>query len=145
MASSNQTPMTSVPPETEDHPPKKQRLDTDDSVEENTDLPVAEPEAEPKTSPFLTLPLELLADILIRTRSPQHVLATARSCKALFHTLISPDAAFIWREARKGCTYERNTGDHMQTFALPNLPEQFFSEPAYAAFLFDSGPCDVSI
>lgn len=142
-----------------------------------------EPPSPPKRSPFLTLPLELLSEILILTGSPQHVLAVARACKALCQTLLSPNAQFIWREARKGpgCTFETkayasqptpianvnpanvNPGLQMALLGLglvepspdevstkvtrlPDPPPQFFpSEAAYAAFIFDSGTCDVIV
>ncbi|KAF8960360.1 hypothetical protein BDZ97DRAFT_1834304 [Flammula alnicola] len=70
--------------------------------------PGDDPAVPPKPSPILTLPLELLSEILILTGSPEHVLATARTCKALCLTLLSPNAQFIWREARNGsgCTFE---------------------------------------
>ena len=132
----------------------------------------------PKGSPFLTLPLELLSEILILTGSPQHVLAVARTCKALCQTLLSSNAQFIWREARKGpgCTFKTKTYTSQPTpianvnpglqmallglglaepsadevsakiTGLPDPPPQFFpSEAAYAAFIFDSGTCDVIV
>jgi hypothetical protein len=140
---------------------------------------IIKPASAPKGSPFLTLPLELLSEILILTGSPQHVLAVARACKALCQTLLSPTAQFIWREARKGpgCTFKSthasqptpmanvnpvNVGPGLQiallslgveladdevsrnVTRLPDPPPQFFSsEAAYAAFIFDSGTCDV--
>jgi len=143
---------------------------------------IIEPASAPKGSPFLTLPLELLSEILILTGSPQHVLAVARACKALCQTLLSPNAQFIWREARKGpgCTFGTkthvpqptpiaivnpvNVGPGLQiallslgleladnevsrnVTRLPDPPPQFFSsEAAYAAFIFDSGTCDVIV
>lgn len=134
----------------------------------------------PKGPPFLTLPLELLSEILILTGSPQHVLAVTRSCKALCQTLLSPNAQFIWREARKGpgCSFKTKThatqptpivnvnvnpglqmallglglaepsADEVSTNVtrLPDPPPRFFSsEAAYAAFIFDSGTCDVFV
>ena len=140
---------------------------------------IIEPALTPKGSPFLTLPLELLSEILILTGSPQHVLAVTRACKALCQILLSPNAQFIWREARKGpgCTFKSthasqptptanvnpvNVGPGLQiallnleleladdevprnVTRLPDPPPQFFSsEAAYAAFIFDSGTCDV--
>ena len=88
---------------------------------------------EAKISPFLSLPLELLAEILILTESPKHVLAVARSCKFLCTTLLEPSTTFIWRTTRKICKPE----------ALPE-PFSTFTEASYAAFAFDGGRCEVS-
>lgn len=156
----------------EEHTSKKARLDvegsssqtaqlsdSDGTVAANTagnapDTDSSHSPMESKTSGLLTLPLELLAEILILTGSPQHVLATARSCKTLCDTLLSPNAQFIWREARKGpgCTFEIETAllgfggtPEKKIFSLPDPPKQFFGEPAYAAFVFDSGKCEVGI
>ncbi|KAJ3515557.1 hypothetical protein NLJ89_g1681 [Agrocybe chaxingu] len=125
-----------------------------------------------KPSPFLTLPLELLSEVLILAASPQHILAVARTCKALCHTLLNADAEFIWREARKGCSFVVPEIGNNPTFdaqtlqswlppapagpnvagdtpvnrrvvvSLPDLPRQFFTESSYASFLFDSGECE---
>ncbi|KAF8884933.1 hypothetical protein CPB84DRAFT_1964901 [Gymnopilus junonius] len=108
---------------------------------------------------ILTLPLELQAEILILTGSPQHVLAVARTCKALCMTLLSSEAQFIWREARKGsgCTFEYTVVEHSLPLGhagpiertetkfiakLPDPPKGFFGEAAYAAFVFDGGKCE---
>jgi hypothetical protein len=93
----------------------------------------ADTHTETRLSPFLNLPLELLAEILILTESPKHVLAVARSCKFLCATLLNPSSAFIWRIARKICKPE----------ALPE-PFSTFTEASYASFVFDSGRCEVS-
>lgn len=117
-------------------PNKKTRLETKDG-----DQGVAVSNA-PKTPGFLKLPLELLSDILIRAGSPEYVLAVARTCKSLCHTLLSRDAEFIWREARQspGIVYQHE----ITTCKLLDPPAEFFSEAAYAAFVFSSGKCDVS-
>jgi hypothetical protein len=83
---------------------------------------------------FPTLPLELLAEILIQTNSPRDVLSVARTSKLLCSTLVcNPTADFIWRAVRKKCL----------PHALPD-PTHNFSEAAYAAFVYDGGVCDVS-
>lgn len=81
---------------------------------------------------FEKLPHELLAEILIYTRSPQTALAVARCSKFLCMTMTNSSSAYIWRKTRQA--------------ALPPLPEPFnaFTESAYASFLFDSGLCEVS-
>jgi hypothetical protein len=116
-----------------------------------------------KPSLLFRLPLELLAEILIMTGSPQHVLAVARTCKSFCHTLLGEDAQFIWRAARRGpgCSFNPCVASIEQILSLGHLPNdlialsdptQFislpgpprnFSEAAYAAFLYDPGPCEV--
>ena len=88
---------------------------------------------EARFNPFLSLPLELLAEILILTESPKHILAVARSCKFLCATLLKPSSTFIWRTTRKICKPE----------ALPE-PFSTFTEVSYASFVFDGGRCEVS-
>jgi hypothetical protein len=88
---------------------------------------------EARPSHLLNLPLELLAEILILTESPKHILAVARSCKVLCATLIEPSSAYMWRTARNICEPE----------PLPE-PYSIFTESSYAAFVFDGGRCEVS-
>ncbi|KAF8814728.1 hypothetical protein BYT27DRAFT_7205692 [Phlegmacium glaucopus] len=95
-------------------------------------------DAFPKPSPLVVLPVELLSEILIYTGSPQHVLAVARTCKALCQTLLSTTNQFIWREARRACAFDFEG----EPVYLPDPPEDFFGEAAYAAFVFDSGVCE---
>lgn len=104
----------------------------------NTTLQI---DAFPKPSPLVVLPVELLSDALIYTGSPQHVLAVARTCKALCQTLLNPNNQFIWREARRTFSFNLATGPVF----LPDPPNDFFGEAAYAAFVFDSGVCEVSL
>ncbi|KAH9478544.1 putative mannosyl-oligosaccharide alpha-1,2-mannosidase 1B [Psilocybe cubensis] len=140
------------------HIPKKPRLDAAAVSAQTAQLFEPGGSLASKTDPsssleskpcgILSLPLELLAEIMILTGSPQHVLATARTSKTLCDTLLSPDAEFIWREARKGsgCVFEVQNSMFVhlgkETFSLPEPPKQFFGEPAYAAFVFDSGNCE---
>lgn len=101
------------------------------SVRELQGLP--ESENAPGQCRFPTLPLELLAEILIQTNSPRDVLSVARTSKLLCSTLVcNPAADFIWRTVRKKCL----------PHPLPD-PTQNFSEAAYAAFVYDGGACDV--
>ena len=92
---------------------------------------------------IFNLPLEVLGEILILTESPRHVLAFARTCKRFCYALISQGAGYIWRRARRGsqCTFPSHG---LNIISLPDPPKQFFSEAAYAAFVFDPGACDVS-
>lgn len=87
----------------------------------------------PKPCHFSRLPFELLAEVLILTRSPKHVLAVARCSKFLCATLLRETSTFVWRNARKLCRPE----------PIPD-PPSILSEASYAAFLFDAGICEVS-
>ena len=110
---------------------KKRRTSVREQVQ---GLPQTESENAPGQCYFPTLPLELLAEILIQTNSPRDVLSVARTSKLLCSTLVcNPTADFIWRAVRKKCL----------PHALPD-PTQNFSEAAYAAFVYDGGVCDVS-
>ncbi|EKM58120.1 uncharacterized protein PHACADRAFT_206959 [Phanerochaete carnosa HHB-10118-sp] len=77
-----------------------------------------------------TLPLELLVEILSYT-TPRDILALSRTSKYFYATLVTnPASGFIWKKAR--ARYEP---------AIPN-PTPNFTEPSYAALLFDTGPCE---
>ncbi|KLO09320.1 hypothetical protein SCHPADRAFT_907826 [Schizopora paradoxa] len=80
---------------------------------------------------FSKLPLEVLSEILSMVTT-EEVLAVARCCKHLCHTLLNfPYTEFIWRRARKN--YIHNP--------LPD-PLPNFTEASYASFVFDMGNCD---
>jgi len=78
------------------------------------------------------IPLEILAEVLSYVNSPQDVLSVTRCSKHLCTTLLNPSNVMIWRRARRHCV-------------VPDLPPPLpgWSEPAYAAFIFDSGSCYV--
>ena len=80
------------------------------------------------------LPFELLAEILQFTTSPKDVLAVSRCSKFFCATLLSPNSTYIWRHARKVC----------KPRPLPD-PIPIFTESSYAAFVFDSGQCEVRV
>ena len=109
-------------------PSKKQRIEPDDVQPDF----LANPDSQ---TPLFQLPLELLAEILVLTGSPEYILAFARTCKRFCHILLGEDAQFIWRASRQwpGCSFK----------ALPDPPASVFSEAAYAAFVFDRGDCEV--
>jgi hypothetical protein len=78
------------------------------------------------------VPLEILAEILSYLNSPQDVLSVARCNKHLRATLLNPSNEVIWRRARRHCI-------------VPGIPDPLpgWSEPVYAAFIFDAGNCFV--
>lgn len=84
---------------------------------------------------YLThLPMEIIAEVLSYT-TPRDILALARSNKFFCATLVdNPSSAFIWKKSRSRCLPE----------PIPD-PTPNFTEASYAAFLFDSGECEVSI
>ncbi|KAF9010159.1 hypothetical protein BDQ17DRAFT_1347656 [Cyathus striatus] len=86
---------------------------------------------QPSVSHLQLLPVELLAEILIYTRSPKDVLAVTRTSKSLWATLTNPNSNIIWRMVRKEAVVP-----------IPD-PLEIFSEVTYASFLFDSGRCEV--
>lgn len=79
---------------------------------------------------FSTLPVEILTEILKQT-STEDVLAVARCSKRLCRFLVgNTNSDFIWKTVRRAANLPEPT---------PNL-----SEAAYAAFVYDGGPCEVS-
>jgi len=79
------------------------------------------------------IPIELLAEILMYMPSTQTVLALARCSKYFCATLVNNDSSvFIWRNVRATS----------KPYAIPD-PTPNFTEPAYAAFIFDCGECEV--
>lgn len=79
------------------------------------------------------LPLELLIEILLYMPSPKCVLALARCSKDFCDTLVRNESMYIWKTVRATA----------KPVAIPD-PTPNFTEPAYAAFIFDGGKCEVS-
>ncbi|KAI0090347.1 hypothetical protein BDY19DRAFT_939752 [Irpex rosettiformis] len=78
------------------------------------------------------LPVEILAEILGYVRI-QDILAMARASKYYCAALVTnPASMYIWKEARARFTPK----------PIPD-PTPNFTEPSYAAFLFDEGICEV--
>lgn len=80
------------------------------------------------------VPLEILAEILSYAGSPQDILSVTRCSKHLCTTLLNPSNVMIWRRARTHCAVS----------GLPP-PMPWWSESAYAAFIFDPGTCYVCV
>ncbi|KAF8438057.1 hypothetical protein L210DRAFT_3761635 [Boletus edulis BED1] len=82
-----------------------------------------------------SLPIEILAEILLYTCSPPTVLAVSRTCSFLYRSLaLNPNASFIWRGVRKTCS----------PVPLPEPGDGWkMSEADYAALVFGGGVCEV--
>ncbi|KAF8584838.1 hypothetical protein K439DRAFT_1660588 [Ramaria rubella] len=103
---------------------KRQRLHTD-GPEENLSTN--------GVNCFPKLPLEMLAEILSYTTSPD-ILALSRTSRLLCATLATnPSALFIWKDARR----------RFQPSPIPD-PAPNWTESSYIAFLFDPAPCEVT-
>ena len=98
----------------------------------NADAP-CDPNITPKVDLLMLLPVEIIAQILIYTRSTRDVLAVARCSRHLCAILVDPSNASIWSAARKDSAWR----------TMPDPPSSM-PEPAYAAFVFDGGKCEVS-
>ncbi|TFK49102.1 hypothetical protein OE88DRAFT_465427 [Heliocybe sulcata] len=85
-----------------------------------------------KQNHLARIPLELFAEILSFVPSPRDVLSVARCDKHLCATLVRRSSDFIWRQARRNC----------RAGAIPD-PTPNWTEAAYAAWLFDAGPCEM--
>lgn len=98
---------------------------------DGTSIPEVEPFA--TNDPLTSLPLDLLGEVLILTRSTSDILSLSRCNKHLWKTLTAPSAAFIWKKTRKDAIPE----------PMPEPPSTL-SEPTYASMVFDGGKCEVS-
>lgn len=79
------------------------------------------------------IPLELLAEILLYMPSTKSILAMARCSKYFCATLVNNESSvFIWKRVRASSNPQ----------PIPD-PTPNFTEPAYAAFIFDGGQCEV--
>ncbi|KAF8136000.1 hypothetical protein K438DRAFT_1738533 [Mycena galopus ATCC 62051] len=85
----------------------------------------------PVSAHILSLPFELIAEILLYTASPKAVLAVARCSKYLCNTLLRTQSNFIWRSVRNHCL----------PGPLPDPLPMSLSESAFAALIFDGGAC----
>ncbi|KAF8637918.1 hypothetical protein AX17_002540 [Amanita inopinata Kibby_2008] len=88
--------------------------------------------ATPKKDLLKLLPVELLTQVLIYSGSTRHILAVARCSKHLCQILVEPANAHIWRKTRR----------QHPICPMPDPPKGL-TEPAYAAFVFDGGKCDI--
>jgi hypothetical protein len=78
------------------------------------------------------LPLEMFAEILSYTSSPD-ILSLARASRFLCATLVTNQASlFIWKAARR----------RFQPKPIPD-PAPNWTESAYIAFIFDTALCEV--
>ena len=103
----------------------------------DADIPRVSDSTPPKDDLLMLLPVEILSQILIHTRSTRDVLAVARCSKYLCVILVDPLNATIWSSTR------RNSGQGLYR-GMPDPPSGM-TEPAYAAFVFDGGKCQVSV
>ncbi|KAF9236658.1 hypothetical protein BU15DRAFT_63827 [Melanogaster broomeanus] len=112
-------------------PPKRIRLDA--TLSHHTTQPIAVTSNSPAAS-LTTLPLELLAEILLHTHSPPTVLAVSRTSSYFHRTLAHPTVSFIWRGVRKTC----------EPAPLPEPGSAWRQgEAAYAALVYDGGVCEI--
>ncbi|KAJ7185552.1 hypothetical protein C8R46DRAFT_982211 [Mycena filopes] len=100
--------------------PRKRVRKTKDSTSESV-----------QTAHIFTLPVELIAEILLYTNSPKDVLAVARCSKFLCNTLLRQESGFIWRSVRQNCL----------PGPLPDPQAINLTESAFAALVFDNGKC----
>jgi len=108
---------------------KKIRLDSDDIHDADESASSA------SRCLIITLPFELVAEILLNSRSTRDLLAISRTCRHFCATLTRPRAAYVWKNARQ----------NMLPRPLPE-PLPGWSEHGYAAFVFGSpGKCEVSV
>ena len=86
-------------------------------------------------TPLITrLPFELIAEILLYSKSPAELLSLSRTCKHFHATLVqNPAAVFIWKDVRA-----------QTTPPIPSPIKFGFSEPQLANFIYGGGKCTVS-
>jgi hypothetical protein len=126
------------------HPIKKRRLaesnsDTDKNALTTSSLSLPD------------LPYDILEAILSKTGDPRFLLATARTCKELYKKLTHPSASGMWKKLRKSshiglpdpAAYDTGVGDGGLNVKIAGVRFFASNEAAYAAFVFDGGPCEV--
>jgi len=103
---------------------KRQRKNETESVPADTET----------ATPLITrLPFELVAEILLYSKSPADILSLSRTCKHFCATLVqNPVATFIWKRVRS-----------QTTPPVPDLTKLGFSEPQLANFIYGGGKCTV--
>lgn len=91
--------------------------------------------AENVTCLITRLPFELIAEVLLFSKSPANILSLSRTCKHFHATLVqNPIATFIWKRVR--------------TQTTPPIPEPTklgLSESQFANFIYGGGKCTVRI
>ncbi|KAF5357021.1 hypothetical protein D9756_006670 [Leucocoprinus leucothites] len=102
---------------------------------------------------LLTLPFDLLLEILSRTSYPGDLLAVARTCKSLCRKLTDASTYHLWRKMRRDillpdpAAYEAEVEDAYNSDGskkkITGVENFINNEPAYAAFIFDGGPCEI--
>lgn len=124
---------------------KKGRQDeTSDGAEER----LLQPTSVGDQAFFLLLPFDILLEILSRTNHPGDLLAVARTCKDLYRKLTDPSAYPLWRGMRRNLSlpdpakYISVVRAHGTDVEVTGVLK-FTHEPAYAAFVFDGGVCEV--
>lgn len=115
----------------EEHTGNGSRSESRSSKKARFDSPSPPEVVAPTPSGLSRLPVELLAEIMLYFTSTKMLLNVARSSKDLCLTLVNPAFSFIWRSVRGSCCVP-----------IPD-PTPNFAEPAYAAFIFDGGECEV--
>ena len=90
-------------------------------------------DTEKVTPPITRLPFELIAEVLLYSKSPADILSLSRTCKHFCATLVqNPVAAFIWKRVRA-----------QTTPPVPGPTKLGFSEPQLASFIYGGGNCMV--
>lgn len=90
-------------------------------------------DAESPTPLITCLPFELVAEILLYSKSPIDILSLSWTCKHFHATLVqNPVAAFIWKRVRA-----------QTTPPVPDPTKLGFSEPQLANFIYAGGECTV--
>ncbi|KAF9446017.1 hypothetical protein P691DRAFT_777169 [Macrolepiota fuliginosa MF-IS2] len=125
---------------------KKRRLD---SVEMGGKEVGDEAQAVTKSSALIDLPFDILEEILLHTGYPGDILAVARTCKALCTKLVDPAASLVWKKMRiriglpDPVAYEQSYEGGGSSRKLNGVQSFVNREPAYAAFIFGGGTCQV--
>jgi hypothetical protein len=89
-----------------------------------------------KAAPLITcLPFELIAEVLLYSKSPADLISLSRTCRHFHATMVqNPAATFIWKTVRA-----------QTTPPVPGPTKLGFSEPQLANFIYGEGKCTVSV
>ncbi|EAU89291.1 hypothetical protein CC1G_03556 [Coprinopsis cinerea okayama7 len=140
-AEESDPPAPEAPAGDQDNKRQKQEQ-TIEETEQHSESTVAPPAVRGQTpqapTTIYSVPFEILAEILLYTKSSKAVLSLASTCKHFCHTLLQPEATYVWKYVR-----ENNVPLPPPDYHQYGFGRIFASEASYAKFVFGGGKCEM--